>query len=133
MTYAFLLSQKEPKGQNLVVPVLSIPRADFNMRPEVHMLLQHMAGTTKAPFVFVDDFPAFKIRQNVDVYLVDHNTPSPQLTAQASIKYNVKGVSCVTVFVYLYASSFSPACFMYLIPMHIAACWLSPSVESVGS
>ena len=97
MTYAFLLSQKEPKEQNLVVPVLSIPRADFNMRPEVHMLLQHMTGTSKAPFVFVDEFPTFKIRQNVDVYLVDHNTPSSQLSAQTSIKYNVKGVRSIVV------------------------------------
>ena len=101
MAYAFMLSEVKPKGGNLVVPVLSIPRADFNMRPEVHMLLQRMAGTSKAPFVFVDDLPTFKTRQHVDVYLVDHNTPSPQLTnshLKTGIEYSVKGVLVGAVF-----------------------------------
>ncbi len=77
LAYGYLLHQQHP--DMVVLPVMSIPRADFKLRTEAVYLFQK-AGVELADVVFFDEIDfAAAMESGANLVLVDHNKLSPSL------------------------------------------------------
>ncbi len=70
VVYGYLLAQQSP--QLTVLPVMSIPRADFFLRSEV-LFLFDAAGINLDDIIFSDEVDFDKLLVHADLVLVDHN------------------------------------------------------------
>lgn len=68
ITYAYLLYDL---NQQLIVPLINIPKKDFRLRRDIELLLKSHSITEDNLF-FLEDFKAATTSSNADLVLVDH-------------------------------------------------------------
>lgn len=74
ITYAYLLSQDSPSNNEIVLPVMNIPRDDFKLRTEAVYLFNEV-GIDISRLVFLDEINlgALRDKKVINLVLIDHN------------------------------------------------------------
>lgn len=81
LLYAYLSSPGTAQNQSSLIPLLAIPRADLNLRPEFLYLLKELQLPSQ-DLIFIDDIPSSILTGKT---LSPSSTPQPQPTAKNEV------------------------------------------------